>query len=512
MKSVRSIARGALAAFALGAAFAAPAPALAFDVKRADASVVRVLAVVVKEQDGRLQPITGGTGTGFVIDREHVATNYHVVHIEDQVAKVEGGKEYIAVREPGSKQNVRATVIWKSKELDLAVLKVPGLKREPLVLSSATAMDYPPKGAKVYALGYPGISDQALQSEEGFVTSTLTSGVVGKTVHAGVGGTTRPVIQHDAAINTGNSGGPLFDNCNVVVGVNTFVALSRLQVMEDDKGQRIATGATSSGISLSPHIANLVAAVREVPALKSLNIQVNGSSDCADEAGGIPPWLYGAMGVFAVMAMTGMIVAFTRRREVVRVVESYSAWVRRKGVSPGAPRTSGVKPAASPAPASGNEATKAAPRAGAPTQTSEPTASTAMPAPRGRMEAKADSSTTAPLTAGDWVLSGFDTQGNTLRVAISQADLEKAMAGAEKGVILGRSSSLSDKIVNDPSVSRRHAKIARAEGGALTLEDLNSAYGTKVNDEVVGAFQWRPLAAGDKVTMGAITLDLSQMP
>src|SRR5262249_28299140 len=201
-----------------------PPPAGAFDVKRADASVVRVLAVVVKEQGGRLQPIAGGTGTGFVIDREYVATNYHVVDIEAQLAKVEGGQEYIAIREPGSKENVRAQVIWKSKELDLAILKVAGLKRDPLVLSSASAMDYPPKGAKVYALGYPGISDQALQSEEGFVTSTLTSGVVGKTVRAGVGGTTRPVIQHDAAINTGNSGGPLFDYCNVVVGVNTFVA------------------------------------------------------------------------------------------------------------------------------------------------------------------------------------------------------------------------------------------------------------------------------------------------
>ncbi|NUN53358.1 MAG: trypsin-like peptidase domain-containing protein, partial [Planctomycetaceae bacterium] len=306
----------------LGAPHAAPAPAFAFDVKRADASVVRVLAVVVKEQGGRLQPVTGGTGTGFVIDREHVATNYHVIHIEDQVAKVEGGKEYIAVREPGSKQNVRATVVWKSKELDLAVLKVPGLRRDPLTLSSATPMDYPPKGAKVYALGYPGISDQALQSEEGFVTSTLTSGVVGKTVRAGVGGTTRPVIQHDAAINTGNSGGPLFDNCNVVVGVNTFVALSRLQVMEDDKGQRIATGATSAGISLSPHVGNLIAAVQQVPALKDVRLQLSSASDCADEAGGVPVWLYAAMGVFALMAMTGMIVAFTRRREVVRVVES----------------------------------------------------------------------------------------------------------------------------------------------------------------------------------------------
>ncbi len=498
-------ARGALVALGLAAALAAPAivpPVHAFDVKRADASVVRVLAVVVKEgEGGRLQPITGGTGTGFVIDREHVATNYHVIHIEEQVARVEGGKEYIAVREPGSKANIRATVIWKSKELDLAVLKVPGLKMEPLVLSTAAAMEYPPKGAKVFALGYPGISDQALNSEEGFVTSTLTSGGVGKTVRAGVGGTTRPVIQHDAAINTGNSGGPLFDNCNVVIGVNTFVALSRLQVMEDDKGQRIATGATSAGISLSPHVSNLVTSVQTVPALKGLNLRLNGSSDCADESGGIPAWLYGAMGVFALMAMTGMIVAFTRRREVVRVVESYSAWVRRKGVSPGAPRTSGVKtPVPSPAPA---------PRST--TQTSEPTAGTVMPTPRGRMDARTDAATAVPLRAGDWVLSGFDTQGNTLRVAISPADLDKAMASAEKGVILGRSSSLADKIVNDASVSRRHAKIARVESG-LTIEDLNSAYGTKVNDEVVTAFQARPLAAGDKVTMGAITLDLSQMP
>jgi len=127
------------------------------------------------------------------------------------------------------------------------------------------------------------------------------------------------------------------------------------------------------------------------------------------------------------------------------------------------------------------------------------------------MDARTEAAAVPPR-AGDWVFSGFDTQGNTLRVAISAADLEKAMAGAEKGVILGRSSSLSDKIVNDASVSRRHAKIARGDGGGLTIEDLNSAYGTKVNDEVVAPFQSRPLATGDKLTMGAISLDLSQMP
>ena len=86
-------------------------------------------------------------------------------------------------------------------------------------------------------------------------------------------------------------------------------------------GGFIGGGATSAGISLSPHVSNLITAVQTVPALKGLNLQLNSSSDCADEAGGIPGWLYGAMGVFALMAMTGMIVAFTRRREVVRVVD-----------------------------------------------------------------------------------------------------------------------------------------------------------------------------------------------
>jgi len=523
MRAKRTIgtARKALAGLLLGAALGgtpALAPtAAAFDVKRADQSVVRVLAFVVRTVDGKMQPIAGGTGTGFVIDNEYVATNHHVIHVEEQVQKNPGSQEFIAVRELGSKQNLRAQIVWKSKELDLAVLKVPNLKREPLMLSNAAALEFPTKGAKVFALGYPGISDQALQSEEALAISTLTSGVVGKTVRAAVGGTVRPVIQHDAAINPGNSGGPLFNNCNVVVGVNTFVAMSRLQVMEDDKGNRIATGATASGISLSPHISNLIAAVKSEAALRGINLRTSSDEDCADESGGAPMGLYIAVGGFALLAIAGMVIALTRRREVVRVVESYSAWVRRKGVQPGAPRTSGVKP--SPAAAPPASATRPSPTS-SPTsspganagddRTAGPAEATAMPSPRGRMEK--GEGTMAPPATGDWVMSGFDSQGNTLRVAISAADLEKATAGPERGVILGRSSSLSDKIVNDASVSRRHAKISRAEDGGIQIEDLNSAYGTKVNDEAVTAFQVRPLKLGDKITMGAVSLDLSQMP
>ena len=501
--------RGPLVAIGLGVALctlaASPTAVQAFDVKTADNSVVRVLSLVVKKENNQLKPVAGGTGTGFVIDGDYIATNFHVVNLDEHLKKVQGGEAYYAVRLLGSGQNMRAQVVWRSKQLDLAVIRVPGLNRPPLTLADVNPMEYPPKGAKIYAIGYPGISDQALQSKEALAQSTVTQGIVGKTVLAGVGGKVRPIIQHDAAINPGNSGGPLFDNCNNVVGVNTFVALSRLRILEDNKGNKIAQGATSAGISLSPHIANLIGAVKAEPALSMIHLHLSTPTQCAEEvAGGIPGWLYGVIGLFALMTIAGMVLTLTRRREVVRVVESYSAWVRRKGVQPGAPRTSGVRQPAPPPP-------QATPHA--PDRTSAPTAgATEVPTPRGRMEARTEEGTIVPPATGDWVLSGFDSQGNTLRVAITLADIEKAMAGPEHGVILGRSSSLSDKIVNDPSVSRRHAKIARTEDGGLQMEDLNSAYGTKVNDEAVTAFHALPLKVGDKVTMGAVTLDFSQLP
>lgn len=473
-------------------------PAAAFDVKQADASVVRVLAfVVVDAGGGKVRPVAGGTGTGFVIDNEYVATNHHVVHIDGHVQKVPGGQPYFAIREPGQKANLKATVVWKSAELDLAIIKVPGLKRAALTLSNASPIDYPPRGAKVFTLGYPGISDQALQSEEAFLTSTLTQGVVGKTVRAAVGGAVRPVIQHDAAINEGNSGGPLLDNCNVVVGVNTFVAISRLKIMKDDNGADVAAGATASGVYLSPHVASLVNAVNTVPELKGIKLKLSNATDCKDEAAGVPEWAYGAGGAVGLLALIAVVLALTRRREVVRVVESYSAWVRRKGTTPGTPRTSGVrKPVGTPIPMPTSE----------PTMPGEMTS----PPPRGRMDARpADPAVPA---SGDWVLSGFDAQGNTVRIALSGADFEKAMGGAEKGVIVGRSSSLADKLLADPSVSRRHLKFARLEDGTLELQDLNSAYGTKVNEDALVAFRPVPVRAGDKIALGSLVLDLSQMP
>jgi pSer/pThr/pTyr-binding forkhead associated (FHA) protein len=68
---------------------------------------------------------------------------------------------------------------------------------------------------------------------------------------------------------------------------------------------------------------------------------------------------------------------------------------------------------------------------------------------------------------------------------------------------------MADKVLNDPSVSRRHAKLALSDD-ALTIEDLKSAYGTKVNGQALEPFQPTIVSPGDTVVIGAVTLEVKR--
>ena len=72
----------------------------------------------------------------------------------------------------------------------------------------------PPSGAKVYAIGNPGLGTQLLEQ-------TLSDGIVSAPSRQVQGQT---FLQHTAATNRGNSGGPLLDTKGHVVGINTLVA------------------------------------------------------------------------------------------------------------------------------------------------------------------------------------------------------------------------------------------------------------------------------------------------
>lgn len=463
---------------------AAAPPALSFDAKKADQSVIRVVVFEVK--NGK-RTGTYSFGTGFVVDNEYVVTNHHVTDDTD-FTKDGGASERVVV--DGSTKNLRAAqLVWQSAELDLAVLKVPGLTRPTLTLSSAVPLDYPDKAGVVWAIGFPGIADRSITSDTAFSHSTVTQGVVGKVVmgRASQRDKVRPIIQHNASINKGNSGGPLFDNCGVVVGVNTFGAVSTMEVSRDQKGRDIAAGMPNTGIFYSPHISNLIDAQKSVSALAPMKLNVSPAACTAAqaEAPGLPVWIYGVIGLVVLLALTSTVVAFRKgtTREIVRVVESYSAYIRRKGDPPSVAMR------------------KAAGQSRAPSRVPSAAATASATAP-----ARVATAAAADAGGSKLVLKSKDQK---FRVEITADELERAGEGNERGVVLGRSRSLSDKVVDDPSISRRHAKLFLADG-VLMVEDMGSAYGTKINGKQLGTNEAGGLKPGDKLTVGGVTLEVGR--
>ena len=146
----------------------------------------------------------GGTGSGFIISTDgYVITNNHVV----------AGATRITVSLPDSRE-CEATLIGRDPATDIAVLKIyaDGLKAIRFADSKQVQV-----GQIAIAIGNP----------YGFQYS-LTAGVVsalGRTLRSESGRLIDDVIQTDAALNPGNSGGPLVNSNGDVIGVNTAVIL-----------------------------------------------------------------------------------------------------------------------------------------------------------------------------------------------------------------------------------------------------------------------------------------------
>lgn len=168
-------------------------------------SVVNVTTRSV-EYNAYMQPVPReGAGSGFVIDKEgHVVTNYHVV---------EGAQRFF-VAFGNMEESYPAELIGFDKSNDIAVLKVkaPNSMLKPVQLGESDQLQV---GQTAVAIGNPFGLGQ-----------TITTGVVssiGRSIQAEQGRIISGLIQTDAAINQGNSGGPLFDANGRVIGVNTMI-------------------------------------------------------------------------------------------------------------------------------------------------------------------------------------------------------------------------------------------------------------------------------------------------
>ena len=140
-----------------------------------------------------------GTGSGFIISADgYVVTNYHVVNgAEKLTITTHVGDEY------------EATLVGSDEVNDVALLKVEATGLDPVEIGSSDDLLV---GDMVIAIGNP----------LGELTATATVGYVsGKDRSVSTDGTIINMLQTDAAINSGNSGGPLFNMKGQVIGITT---------------------------------------------------------------------------------------------------------------------------------------------------------------------------------------------------------------------------------------------------------------------------------------------------
>ena len=148
-----------------------------------------------------------GTGSGFIVgDGKFVITNYHIV----QTAKK------IAVRN-GTGMVSEARISNFSKDYDLAILKLENPYPKKFAIDSKNFAE-PKIGADVISIGFPGIGIT-------FDQPTITQGIISKIFDDETG-----IMLTTAAINQGNSGGPIFNLEGKLVGVS-FATLDKLGVL-----------------------------------------------------------------------------------------------------------------------------------------------------------------------------------------------------------------------------------------------------------------------------------------
>jgi pSer/pThr/pTyr-binding forkhead associated (FHA) protein len=109
-----------------------------------------------------------------------------------------------------------------------------------------------------------------------------------------------------------------------------------------------------------------------------------------------------------------------------------------------------------------------------------------------------------PLEAG-WVLRGRDGAGRPVRLVFGDTELSQVYLG----IVIGRHPALCDRVIDDPSVSRRHMRIGMAEGKPY-VEDLNSLNGTLLDGAEVPQFEPVPFAAGQDLTLGRVVLAVAR--
>ena len=244
--------------------------------KRARLSTVYITSTTV-ERDIFFQPYTSkDLGSGVIINNDgFILTNFHVIS---------GGRQIQVTLGDQTQYNARPLDIDRSD--DLALIKID--PRKPLPFLPLGDSDKLQVGQKVLAIGNPfGLE------------GTLTTGVVSsisRSIQSETGPKLEGMIQTDAAINGGNSGGPLLDSSGNVIGINTAILgqnnigigfalpINRAKALLDDYKAGRVTERPSLGVTYA-FVAGDLAEALNLPRSGGLLVQAVSPGSSADAAG-----------------------------------------------------------------------------------------------------------------------------------------------------------------------------------------------------------------------------------
>jgi S1-C subfamily serine protease len=301
-----------------------------------------------------------GTGSGVILGKgNYVATNLHVI-TDGSTGRISSSIR-VAAMVGGQVKVVSAREIWHAEPArrDVAILELAEQFTDAAPPMSLSAM----QTDQVWAVGFPGVTDLARISDAGSATDgadaaqrtvrnffealthptpellqpTVNLGTVAR-VHDTIrdfGGAR--VVQHQAPINKGNSGGPLFDNCGALLGLN---------VAKTDLSR--ATEEIAQGTNFAIHTSEVQAGLRQ------LHIPFTSAPHCEparESEGGVgwPIWM--ALGLSLAVAVAALAITVTPRgRSAVRQVSQRWSPSRRMPEVPGRGAAPPIAPVPPPPP------------------------------------------------------------------------------------------------------------------------------------------------------------------
>jgi putative serine protease PepD len=238
------------------------------DTRREVASTGTPTATQIYQQDSTgvvaIKAVTSegeDEGTGIVLNEKGlILTNDHVI---------KGATSLTVDASGSSKKTVSAKIVGEEANQDLALIEVDpsGLELKPLALASSSSVQV---GDTVYAIGTPyGLEE------------TFTKGIVSalhREIAAPDGSKISGAIQTDAALNPGNSGGPLLDEQGEVIGVNSQIASDAAQTEGSQPG--------STGVGFAISSDTVATVVKKIEAGEGVSYASATQSAAQSESGG----------------------------------------------------------------------------------------------------------------------------------------------------------------------------------------------------------------------------------